>query len=365
MKNILLAGLTAFIALSCAGDNTPKTLKQAFQDKFLIGVAVNDRQAGGIDSVGAALIAEQFSSIVNEDCLKSENVHPQEGTYVFDAPDAYVDFGVRNHQFVVGHTLIWHSQLAPWFCVDEAGNDVTPEVLKARMKDHISTLVGRYKGKINGWDVVNEAINEDGTWRDTPFYRILGEEYIPLAFQYAHEADPDAELYYNEYNLFVPAKCEKAIELVKMLRERGLRIDAVGNQGHMGMEYPDINALEKSIERLSEAGVKVMITETEMSALPSPFGGAEISDRAAYEERMNPYPDGLPEEVAEAWNERVKSFMELYLRHADVITRVTFWGLSDGDSWRNDWPIPGRTDYPLLYDRNHAPKPVTQWMMNL
>ena len=171
---------------------------------------------------------------------------------------------------VIGHTLIWHSQLAPWFAVDEQGRDVSPEVLKQRMRDHIHTVVGRYKGRVKGWDVVNEAIEDDGSYRRNVFYRILGEEYIPLAFQYAHEADPDAELYYNDYSLANPRKREGVVRLVQKLKSRGLRIDAVGMQAHLGMEWPSVEEFEKSMLAFAATGVKVMVTELDLNALPAP-----------------------------------------------------------------------------------------------
>jgi endo-1,4-beta-xylanase len=261
---------------------------------------------------------------------------------------------------ITGHCLIWHSQLPHWFCTDEQGHNVSPDVLRQRMKAHISTVVGRYKGRVKGWDVVNEAIMEDGSYRKSKFYEILGEEFIPLAFQYAHEADPEAELYYNDYNMYFPGKREAVCRLVKQLRERGLRIDAVGMQGHIDLHHPSLEEFEKSIETYAGAGVKVMITEFDMSALPSPWHSANISDTLSYEQRMNPYVNGLPDSISAQWNARMMEFMQLFIRHADVITRVTAWGVTDGNSWKNGFPIRGRTDYPLFFDRQYRPKPFIE-----
>lgn len=203
-----------------------------------------------------------------------------------------------------------------------------------------------YKGRIKGWDVLNEAIESDGSWRKSPFYEILGEEYIPLIFQYAHEVDPEAELYYNDYGMDGKAKRDKVVELVKMLKDRGLRIDAVGMQGHMGMDYPSVSEFEASILAFAAAGVKVMVTEWDMSALPTTRMGANISDTVSYKQSLNPYPDGLPDSVSVAWNNRMKEFFGLFLKHSNIITRVTAWGVTDGDSWKNNFPVPGRVDYP-------------------
>ena len=224
------------------------------------------------------------------------------------------------------------------------------------MKEHITTVVTRYKGKIKGWDVVNEAIVEDGSYRKSKFYEILGEEFIPLAFQYAHEADPDVELYYNDYGMNVKGRRDGVVKLVNSLKERGLRIDAVGMQGHMGMDYPDIKEFEESMLAFAATGVKVMITEWDMSALPTARQSANISDTVAFKKSLNPYPEALPDSVSKAWNDRMMQFFNLFEKHADFVTRVTAWGVTDGDSWKNNFPVPGRTDYALLFDRNYQPK---------
>lgn len=356
--------LLAAMAPPVVAQESP-TLREALEGKFLIGTAVNERQITGKDPEGAALIARQFSAIVAENCMKSQSVHPQEGRYDFSLADRFVELGEKNGQTVIGHTLIWHSQLPHWFCTDEQGNNVSPDVLKKRMKEHITTVVGRYKGRVKGWDVVNEAIEDDGSFRKSKFYQILGEEYIPLAFQYAHEADPDAELYYNDYSMALPGKRAGVVRLVKELKRRGLRIDAVGMQAHIGMEWPSTEEFEKSMLAFAGAGVKVMITELDLTALPAPNPniGAEVSASFEYQRSMNPYPEGLPKEVEEAWNRRMESFFALFLKHKDIVSRVNLWGATDNDSWRNNWPMRGRTDYPLLFDRNYQPKAVVDFII--
>lgn len=359
-RNLLFL-FTATALTACGGGKqatvqTERSLKDAVGDRFLIGVAVNTSQASGRDTAGVRIIKQHFNAIVAENCMKSEVIHPEENRYDFTSADSLVNFGEANGMTVTGHCLIWHSQLPPWFCVDKDGKQVSPDVLKARMKEHITTVVSRYKGRIKGWDVVNEAIVEDGSYRKTPFYEILGEEFIPLAFQYAHEADPDAELYYNDYGMNVQGRRDGVVRLVNQLKERGLRIDAVGMQGHMGMDHPTLEDFEKSLLAFAGTGAKVMITEWDMSALPTVKEGANISDTAAYRKALNPYPETLPDSVSQLWNARMKSFFDLFVKHADVITRVTAWGVSDGDSWKNNFPVRGRHDYPLLFDRNHQPK---------
>lgn len=230
------------------------------------------------------------------------------------------------------------------------------------MKNHIHTVVGRYKGRILGWDVVNEAFEDDGSYRKTKFYEILGEDYIPLAFQFAHEADPNAELYYNDYSMAHKGRRDAVVRMVTQLKAKGIRIDAVGMQGHMQMDFPVIEEFEKSLLAFANAGVQVMITEMDMTILPTPKQniGADVGANYEYKKEMNPYPDALPDSVAQAWNARMEEFFNLFLKHSDKISRVTVWGVTDADSWRNDWPIRGRKDYPLLFDRNHQPKLIVE-----
>lgn len=357
--SLAIAGAAAAGLWSCSKSTAAEepALKDIFGDKFLVGAAINVRQSSGADTAGVALIKRNFNSIVAENCMKCEKIHPYEDTYFWDDADRFVAFGEENNMFIIGHCLIWHSQCAPWFFVDDKGEFVDAETLKQRMRDHIYTVVGRYKGKVDGWDVVNEAILEDGSYRESPFYKILGEEFIPLAFQYAHDADPDAELYINDYSMNCKGKRDRYVQLVNDLHDAGLRIDGIGMQSHMGLDYPDFDEYEKSLEAFASTGCNVMITEWDMSALPTVHRGANIADTVAYRKALNPYPDGLPDSIATLWNDRMAEAMDIFVRHADVISRVTSWGVSDGDSWKNDWPVPGRTEYPLLFDRNYNQKP--------
>lgn len=339
----------------------PVTVKDHFKNDFLIGAAIPVPHVSGLDPKADSVVSLHFNSVVAENCMKCEKIHPEADRYFWDDADAFVKYGEDRDMAVIGHCLVWHSQLAPWFPYDENGKYVSAEALKERMKDHIYTIVGRYKGRIHGWDVVNEAIEDDGSYRHTPFYDILGEEYIPLAFQYAHEADPDAELYLNDFSMALPAKRDAYVRIIGELKNRGLRIDGMGMQSHIGLDYPDMDEYEKTIVALGNAGVSVMVTELDMTALPTVNLGANVNDSVKFSGNNNPYPDSLPSEVSKEWNERMASVFRLYKKHSDLISRVTFWGTYDGMSWRNDWPIPGRTDYPLLFDRGYNMK---QFMEN-
>jgi len=371
----------AFALLLIAAGCAPKkaapapSLKESLDGKFLIGVAINEKQIRHQDPKADSLIYLHFNAIEPENCMKSEVIHPAKDTYDFELSDKYVDYGTKNGIAVFGHCLIWHSQLAPWFPVDETGKDVSPEELKARMKEHIYTVMGRYKGRIKGWDVVNEAVMDDGSYRESPFYRILGEEYIPLAFQYAHEADPDAELYYNDYGMHHRGRVDRVIQIVKDLKERGLRIDAVGFQGHIGMDYPDIATFEKSIEDVSALGVDICITEWDMSILPTITSSADLAEMSRMGKEgdkdaakkakalLDPYPDGIPQDVRDQWNNRCIDFWKMYLRHSDRIRRINIWGLTDADSWKRGWPVQTRLDEPVLFDTGYNEKPATKWII--
>jgi len=367
LSSIFMFGVVAILSIGCLSAKEPTTLKEALKGKFHIGTAMSLNQIGGRDTADVRIIEQHFSSIVAENCMKSMYLQPREGEFFFDDADKFVEFGEKNGMWIVGHCLIWHSQLPRWFCVDENGNNVTPEVLKARMKSHISTIVGKYKGRIHGWDVVNEAILEDGSYRKSKFYEILGEEFIPLAFQYAHEADPKAELYYNDYNEWYPGRRATVIRMINTFKERGIRIDAIGMQGHIGMDGPSIEEYEETILAYTKAGVNVMVTELDLSILPSPRQGigADIATNIEYQKEFNPYTEGVPAEAMQAWTNRLADFFKLFLKYQDKVTRVTMWGVSDGGSWKNGFPVRGRTDYPLLFDRNHQAKPVVNEIIKL
>lgn len=364
IKLIAFASILA-MTISCK-TTSDSSLKNAFKDKFYIGTAMDLPQIHGKDAKSIEIIKNQFSSIVAENCMKSMFLQPQEGKFFFDDADQFVAFGEKNKMFIIGHTLIWHSQLPDWFFIDKNGKDVSAEVLKQRMKSHINTIVTRYKGRVKGWDVVNEAIMEDGSYRKSKFYEILGEEFIPLAFQFANEADPNAELYYNDYNEWHPGKVKTVSKIVKDMKTRGIRVDGVGMQAHVDLVSPSIAEYEKAIVDYASLGVKVNITELEISALPSPWGtSANVADKIEYDAKMNPYTKGLPEKVTAEWEKRYLDFFGLFLKHQDKIRRVTFWGVTDAQSWKNDFPVKGRTDYPLPFNRNHEAKPIVEKIKNL
>lgn len=341
-------------------------LRDAYKDKFLFGTTLNFKQISGDEPKAIAVAQKHFNSVVAENVMKSGRIQPSEGKFNFILPDKFVGFGEKNNMHIHGHTLIWHSQTPKWFFVDSVGNTVTKEILLKRMKSHIETVVGRYKGRIHSWDVVNEAIEDDGSYRKSKFYQIIGEDFIKLAFEFAHEADPNAQLYYNDYSMSNPKKRNGVLKMVKRLKSDGVPIHGIGMQGHIGLNNPNINEFEKSIIAFGQLG-KVMITELDISVLPSPWGdaGAEISDNYEYKDEMNPFPDKLPVQVEEQFTKRYLEFFELFLKYKDKVSRVALWGVNDGNSWKNNWPIRGRTDYPLLFNRNNIEKSVVKELIDL
>jgi len=339
---------------------TAVTLKDAFQGMFRIGAAVNVPVFEERDAMAVGIVDAQFNTITPENCLKWEVVHPALGKYSFEQSDRYVAFGEKHRMFIVGHTLIWHSQVPGWVFKDEQGAPLTRDALLERMHDHIQTVVGRYKGRIAGWDVVNEALNEDGTLRQSQWMKIIGEDYIAKAFEFAHQADPAAELYYNDYSVENEAKRKGAVELVSKLKAQGIPVAAVGVQGHDHMDWPTVEQEDATIAAFSKLGVKVCITELDMDVLPNAFRQqtADVSQRAEMQAKMNPYAGGLPDEVQQALAKRYAELFGVYGKYRGVVSRVTFWGVTDAGSWLNNWPIRGRTSYPLLFDRQGKPKPA-------
>jgi endo-1,4-beta-xylanase len=334
------------------------TLKEAFKDYFLIGAALNRAQIFEEDKVGSKIVTTQFNTISPENILKWEAVHPKSDKYDFEAADAYVAFGEKNKMFIVGHTLVWHNQTPEWVFKDAQGKFVSRDELLKRMREHINTVVGRYKGKIQGWDVVNEALNEDGILRQSPWLKIIGEDFIAKAFQFAHEADPNAELYYNDYSLEIPAKRRGAIALIKRLQAQGIPIKAVGLQGHNNLTFPTIAEQDATITEFANLGIKINITELDVSVLPDPegFSGAEVTLDFKMQEKLNPYKKGLPDEVQKKLAKRYADLFGVFLKHRKSIDRITFWNVTDGDSWLNNFPVRGRTNYPLLFDRKGKTK---------
>ena len=354
-RSLLL--LSVVILSSCNAkkekEKNAVSLKDSYKNDFYIGTALSADQIEEKNAKEDSLIQNEFNAITAENIMKSMFIHPQKDKYDFALADKFVAYGEKNKMFIHGHTLIWHSQLAPWI---EKIKDSTE--MRAFMKEHVTTIVTKYKGRVGSWDVVNEALNEDGTLRKSIFLNTLGEKYLADAFKYAAAADPKVDLYYNDYNNEEPAKRAGNIDLIKKIKAAGGKIDGVGIQAHWKLTYPSLEEIEKSILEYSALGVKVAFTELDISVLPNPkdLNGADVNQNFEGDPKMNPYPKTLPDAVQVKLAARYASIFKLFLKHKDKISRVTFWGVHDGQSWLNDWPVKGRTNYPLLFDKDLKPK---------
>ncbi len=353
MKTLPLAliGLAASVVSASAA---LPSLKDAYKDDFMIGAALNAYRVEVDSGPVAELIASQFNSATAENAMKWGPIHPLPGLYDFADADRFADFCQVHGIKIVGHTLVWHSQTPKWVFEDDNGAPLTREALLERMREHIFTVMGRYKGRVYSWDVVNEALSEDGTLRDSPWRRIIGDDYIVKAFEFAREADPQAKLYYNDYGIENPAKRAGAVAIVKMLQQAGARIDGVGIQEHVSLVWPQAQELDASIRAFGEVGVKVAITELDVTVLPDPdMGNADVGRRFIQNTpALDPYVAGLPAATQTKLAERYAELFGVYLANKDVVERVTLWGLSDRESWLNNFPVFGRTNHPLLFDRH-------------
>ncbi|HUF08401.1 MAG TPA: endo-1,4-beta-xylanase [Rhodothermales bacterium] len=360
---ILLVG---GLAHTSAGQNQA-TLKEAYGDAFLIGGAPNESIVSGADAEGRDILLRQFNTITPENVMKAESVNPEPGVYTFAPADEFVALGEAHDMFIVGHTLVWHNQTPAWFFHDEAGNPNTPAAQVERLRRHIEVVAGRYAGRVHAWDVVNEVVDNDGSYRPTVWVNSIGsgDELVKLAFRFAAEYAPDTELYYNDFNAWRPAKRDGIMRLVRVLQAEGIRIDGVGIQGHWGLNYPKMEYVEAAIDSFATLGVKVMITELDVDVLPLSKEGQIIGgpmrdpqfQLEEFEEFLDPYKDGLPSDVQQDLADRYAELFQLFYRKRDKIDRVTFWGVHDGMSWKNEYPVPGRTNHALLFDRDRKAKP--------
>ena len=327
-----------------------------FKDLFYLGAAINENTILGLDPKSATIVNREFNTITPENSLKWMFIQPKPNKFNFKAADKFVEMGLRNNMYIVGHALVWHAQLADFM----QNIDNSAEARK-HVDNHINRLVSRYKGKIDAWDVVNEAFEEDGSLRASVFYKNMGENYIEEVFRITEKADPDADLIYNDYNLYKPEKRAAVLKMVKNFKSNGTKINGVGVQAHWDLKSPSLEEIEQIILDIHAEGVSVSFTELDISVLPNPWEmvGAEVTQNFSKFEgdpKMNPYPNGLPDAVQEKLAKRYQDIFNLFVKHSDKINRVTFWGVMDKHSWLNDWPIKGRTNYPLLFDRDYQPK---------
>jgi endo-1,4-beta-xylanase len=324
-------------------------LKDYYKDYFTIGVAVSP---WALKTDEADLILREFNSLTPENAMKMGPIHPEENKYNCAGADSIAAFARRHQLKLRGHTLAWHSQAPKWFFTDSAGKKVSKEVLLQRLKEHITTVVSRYRGTVYAWDVVNEVISDkrDEYFRESEFYKICGEEFVAKAFQWAHEADPDALLFYNDYNEIDPVKRGKIIRLVNKLKADGIPIHGIGLQGHWAITEPSREQLDSTLREFSSVGLPLQITELDISVYPK-----EHQARAA---RAGDTDTLYSSEKEQRQIATYKMCFELFRKYRKSITSVTFWNISDRHSWLDNFPVRGRKDYPLLFDKALWPKKV-------
>ncbi len=360
LGKLLAIAMTAAPGGDATGQPAPTqmpSLKQAARGLFDIGVGINDWIAERPEDWG--LLTKQFNLVTPENCMKPDAVQAAEGRFNFAVADAFVSFASSNQLKVCGHCLVWakDDRTPPWFYLD-GEKSASRELLLQRMKTHIDTVVGRYRGRVAKWDVVNEAL-DDGTnfLRPSGWLKIIGEEFIAKAFEYAHAADPEALLIYNDYNNELPAKREKLIRLVRSLRERHVPVYAIGLQGHYEIDRIPFQDLEATLVAMRGLGVKVEVSELDIDVIPRGQWWADGGKHREALSKLDPYRNGCPPEILQRQAEQYAQLFQLFRKHADVVARVSFWNLHDGQSWLNNFPWK-RVNYPLLFDRQGLPKPA-------
>ncbi len=368
---LAMSGATAAIIASAKLQAAEKAaaatgLKEAYKDDFLIGAALSASIISKQDPKLVAIINKDFNSITPENCMKWGEMRNEDGSWKWGDADAFVAFGSKHNLHMVGHTLGWHSQIPDSVFKNKDGSYISKAELQKKQKEHITTIVGRYKGKLAAWDVVNEAVGDDGKMRDSHWYKIMGDDFLVNAFNLAHEVDPKAHLMYNDYNNERPDKRQATLDMLKRLQKRNTPIHGLGMQAHIGLET-NMQDFEDSILAYSALGLKVHLTELDIDVLPSVWNlpVAEISTRFEYKPERDPYIKGLPKDVEEKLAKAYESLFKILIKHRDKVDRVTFWGVSDDASWLNDFPIKGRTNYPLLFDRQQQPKPAYFRLLDL
>lgn len=331
--------------------DSTKGLKDYYKNYFPIGVAVSSRNLIGKTS---ELIKREFNSLTSENAMKMEAIHPKENVYFWKDADAIVQFAIANKMKVRGHNLCWHQQTPDWMFKDANGEPVEKAVLLSRLKKHIHAVVSRYKGKIYAWDVVNEAIddNNDKFLRESAWFKICGEDFIFKAFEYAHEADPKAQLFYNDYGIEKPGKRERTYNLLKKLLAAKIPVHGVGIQGHWSIHEDFNQDLRKAIRLFSSLGLKVQITELDISVhhhkeVSAPPNGAVAAIT----------PEATLKQI-----EQYKKVFQVMRDYRNVITGLTFWNVSDRSSWLDNFPVKGRKDYPLLFDQ-HLQRKEAYWQV--
>ncbi len=373
MRTLIFILFSLLFFVSNAQDNKDIGLSDYYKNYFMIGTIYHGEQLGNdtknqYQKMEYEITEKEFNAITAENCMKPMHIIGKKGQYNFKESDKFVEYATKKGLTIIGHTLVWKNSAPDWFFKDEKGKTVSRDVLIKRMQKYIDTVVSRYKGKIKYWDVVNEAVdvfkNNQGEkyakLKPSPWHDIIGDDYIEIAYRAAHKADPECKLLYNDYNMYQKEKIDFIVDMVKNLRSRGVPIHGIGSQGHMFMQHPALYQVNYWLKKCADAKIPLHITEMDISVLPNAWKhkGASVEDRFDLADKYNPYPNRVPEKVLQKQARRYKNIFSLFLKYSHNIERVTFWGVWDGNSWRNYLPMIGRTDYPLLFDRNFKKKPA-------
>ena len=347
LLSMFVAG-SAFAQFGMPVDNGPASLKDAYDGYFTVGVAVNQRNVS--DSTQIELIKKEFNSITAENDMKPGELHPAEGVWNWERGDKIADFCRKNGIKLRGHCLVWHSQFCDWMFNDKNGKPVSKEVFYSRLRDHIHQVVNRYKDVVYAWDVVNEAMSDAGRgwrghepnpYRESKLYKLCGDEFIAKAFEYAHEADPDAILFYNDYNAATPIKRDRIYNMVKKMQDAGVPITGIGMQGHYNIYGPSEEDVDSALTKYSELVDHIHITELDIRC------NEEMGGQLRFSRGEN---NAIPPYIATLHEDQFARIFRVFRKHKDVIDNVTMWNLSDADSWL------GVNNHPLLFDENLKPK---------
>jgi endo-1,4-beta-xylanase len=353
LKSVSLLAAALMISQGCEGQLKQESskpvrgLKDFYSDFFYVGASVTP---SNLDPVSGerGIIDVEFNSLTAENVMKMGPLHPKENEYYWTDADKIVNFAVSKGYKMRGHTLCWHRQTPSWIFKAADGSEVSKELLLKRLENHIKEVVTRYKGKVYAWDVVNEVIDDNisKVYRESPWYLICGEEYIEKAFIWAHEADPDALLFYNDYSTENPVKRDKIFNMLKGLKEKGVPVHGIGLQGHWSIGWPSEKELRDAIEKYRTLGFEIQVTELDISVYNS---SEDFSVRVAGD-------DAFTTEREEKQIEKYRMIFDVFRDYKGVITSVTFWNVSDRRSWLDNFPVPKRKNYPLLFGQNYERK---------
>lgn len=365
ISHLIVIAILAIGIFSCSEQSTEQpvvstiTLKEAYADKFLVGATLGASMFTTPNHPSLALVKENFSAVTLDNDMKWERINPLPGKFNFEIADQFAQLGVDENISTVGHVLFWHSQTPDWVFKDDEGNLLTRDALLVRMRERAKMFSTRYGSRVKIWDVVNEAIEDDGTLRKSLYNKIIGDDFIEQAFIIADQEMPkDATLIYNDYGMNRIGRRDTVLAMVKEFQQKGVRIDGIGLQGHWGMVNPSAKIIDTTLTLYAATGLRLHITELDVDFLGRDNFGANVDiKKLKATPENNPYPDGkVPPEAEAKFAKRYTEIFQQFIKHHNSIDRVTFWGVTDGDSWLNSWPLEGRTNFPLLFKRDGSTK---------